>query len=123
MTFGTTLRRERTLKRMPQDELADLSGVSQPTISSWESDTTQPNVGEVKRLAKALSISAATLLDENSAMNVKQTKNEQAIVNQYNYDSERKVWEALDKSRQETIAAQQDVIEALKLALGLQSTI
>ena len=67
MTFGTTLRKQRERQRMPQALLADLSGVTQPTISSWESDLTKPTIDDLKRLAKALEIPAATFFEENPA--------------------------------------------------------
>jgi transcriptional regulator with XRE-family HTH domain len=125
MTFGRILQQERENKRLSQSELSELSGVTQPTLSSWETDRTKPDINDLKRLSKALQIPAATFFEENPSIklvqhNKEQNQQNQAIVNQYNYDSERKIWEELDKSRQETIVAQQDTIEALKLALGLQ---
>lgn len=39
---------------MTQDQLADLCGLSQPRISRWEDEQSEPRASQLKRLAAAL---------------------------------------------------------------------
>lgn len=59
--FGARLRQFRKDKRMTQQELADALGVSNKSISRWESGA-WPDTPTLPTLAKALSISTDTLL-------------------------------------------------------------
>ena len=52
----------REKRRLSQDELAELSGVSRPTISRLESsDDVETTTGTLEKLAKALGVSIRTL--------------------------------------------------------------
>ena len=64
MHIGTTLRQLRIQKRMSQSLLADLVGVSQATISNWESDNCLPNAHEIAWLATTLDVSPAKFLSD-----------------------------------------------------------
>jgi transcriptional regulator with XRE-family HTH domain len=72
MTFGRILQQERENKRLSQSELSELSGVTQPTLSSWETDRTKPDINDLKRLSKALQIPAATFFEENPSVKMVQ---------------------------------------------------
>ena len=54
MSFAWNLRTLRSQKDLTQGELAEKIGVSQKTMSSWETGRTEPNVGEVIKLCEAL---------------------------------------------------------------------
>ena len=62
-TFGERLKKYRQEKRLTQQELADLLGVSNKTISRWESDGGYPDVAMLVPLARALGVTADDLLD------------------------------------------------------------
>ena len=62
--FGVRLRACRREKGMTQQELADAIGVSNKTISRWESDGGYPDVPLLVPLARALGTTVDGLLDE-----------------------------------------------------------
>lgn len=57
MTIKTTLREYRKEKGLSQTELADKIGVSQNTISSWETGRTEPSMRDIKALCNVLDLS------------------------------------------------------------------
>lgn len=52
--LGARLRRLRQLQRVKQDSVARLCGVSQGTVSRWESGAMQPPPAQVRRIFEAL---------------------------------------------------------------------
>ncbi|MGW3545658.1 helix-turn-helix domain-containing protein [Nocardia niigatensis] len=57
------LREYRVAKFLTQEELADLSGVSRPTIARIESGTAKPRPRTVRKLAAALGIEPGNLVE------------------------------------------------------------
>ena len=62
-TFGERLKKYRQEKRLTQQDLADLLGVSNKTVSRWESDGGYPDVSVLVPLARALGVTVDDLLD------------------------------------------------------------
>lgn len=62
VTLGDILRRHRMAAGLTQDQLAQVSGVSQAQISQLEKDRWLPRVDALMALAKALGVPAAALL-------------------------------------------------------------
>ncbi len=60
--FGSYLRSQRKLAQLTLRELSDLAQVSNPYLSQLERGLHQPSVRVIKSLAKALNLSAETLL-------------------------------------------------------------
>ncbi len=60
--FGSYLRSQRKLAQLTLRELSDLANVSNPYLSQLERGLHQPSVRVVKSLARALNLSAETLL-------------------------------------------------------------
>lgn len=60
MNFGPVLRRIRVVRRLKQQALADLVGVTQATVSRWESGDLAPSLDQRRRLIRLLR-STATL--------------------------------------------------------------
>ncbi|WP_419923575.1 helix-turn-helix domain-containing protein [Candidatus Poriferisocius sp.] len=60
--FGNYLRSQRKLAQLTLRELSDLAQVSNPYLSQLERGMHQPSVRVIKSLAKALNLSAETLL-------------------------------------------------------------
>lgn len=79
--MGDLIRNAKTLVRfrgkanLKQDELADLIGVTDQTISKWERGLTEPKMSQVSLLAKALGVDVYTLLEPNSALEKKKRCN------------------------------------------------
>ncbi len=56
-SLGRRICRQRRVKGLSQEELADLIGVSRQTISKWESNSMQPTLENVKLLCSQLGVS------------------------------------------------------------------
>lgn len=68
MTIGQSIKEKRTKCGLTQNDLADQLNVSFQTISKWENDINEPDLGTVKQLAKIFNCSIDDLLagDEES---------------------------------------------------------
>lgn len=60
--FGKNLKRLRTEREMTQPQLARAVGVSNGTVSFWETDKCEPTLGNIVNLCKVLGVSADELL-------------------------------------------------------------
>jgi len=61
-SFGARMRRLRVEKGLTQADIASALGVSEPSVSAWESDRSRPKAGRVDALASLLRISKTQLL-------------------------------------------------------------
>lgn len=64
--FAKNLRKERKRRGMTQIELAGKVGVSQTTVSQWESTEKYPTLDKIYDIANALKISVSALVDASS---------------------------------------------------------
>ena len=64
MTLGEKIREARRKCGLSQEQLADKMSVSRSAIAKWETDKGLPDVGNLKLLARPLSISLDRLLDD-----------------------------------------------------------
>ena len=62
--FGEKIKLYRENKKMTQNEVADILGVSSATISKYESGALEPNIESLKRLSELFEISIDELLNE-----------------------------------------------------------
>ena len=61
--MGTNFRSARKLKKMKVIEAAKLLGVSQPTLSAWESENKSPSIESLKKMADLYEVTTDYLLD------------------------------------------------------------
>ena len=54
MTFGQKIKKLRTESNLTQKDLADKMNVTFQTVSKWENDTNEPDITNIKELAKFL---------------------------------------------------------------------
>ena len=54
MSIGDNIKRLREARNLKQSDLADMLGVSDKTISSWEINRTEPKMGMVEKISIAL---------------------------------------------------------------------
>lgn len=54
MSIGDNIKKWRELRNLKQSELAELLGVSDKTVSSWEINRTEPKMGMVEKISSAL---------------------------------------------------------------------
>lgn len=64
MTFGEKVREARLALNLSQAELAERTGISERSLYTYEQLGTLPRSGNIRKLAAALGVSAAYLLDE-----------------------------------------------------------
>ena len=67
MTLGEKIREARRKCGLSQEQLAEKMSVSRSAIAKWETDKGLPDVGNLKILARLLSVSVDYLLDETEA--------------------------------------------------------
>lgn len=65
MTLGEKIREARRKCGLSQEQLAEKLSVSRSAIAKWETDKGLPDVGNLKVLARLLSVSVDKLLDES----------------------------------------------------------
>ena len=61
-TFGAIVRKRRSDLNLSQSALAEMLGVTHPTVARWEADQTFPKTPELGPLAGALQVSLEVLL-------------------------------------------------------------
>lgn len=67
MTFSDKIKRSREVAHLTQNELAQLVGVSQRTIASYESGGAKARRSTIEKLARALWVSVKFLSDDDCA--------------------------------------------------------
>ncbi len=67
LTTGKFISKKRKEKFLTQEQLAEKLGVSNKTVSKWETGKCMPDYGVVKSLCEELEITAAELLDGKEA--------------------------------------------------------
>lgn len=73
MSVGKNIRKFRKLNKLTQEELANKLGVSDKTISSWEIDRTEPDIGTVQKLAHYFGCDVSDLVGEPEQFCVKES--------------------------------------------------
>lgn len=68
MGYLQQLKALRKKRNLSQQDLAELIGVEQPTIQRWESGNRMPDLDNLSALAKALGVTAGSLLDSGAVM-------------------------------------------------------
>lgn len=63
LTTGRFISRKRKSKNLTQEQLAEILGVSNKTISKWETGKCMPDYAIVKNLCETLEITVAELMD------------------------------------------------------------
>lgn len=81
LTTGKFISKKRKEKNLTQEQLAEKLGVSNKTISKWETGKCMPDYSVVKSLCEELEISVAELMDgeESEEKSVRAYDNEQII--------------------------------------------
>ena len=68
--LGEKIKTYRENKNMTQNEVADILGVKSATISKYESNTLEPNIESIKKLAEIFEISIDKLLKDEEEFNI-----------------------------------------------------
>ncbi len=67
-TFGRRLRETRIRSGMSQSDLEEISGIPKARLSRYENGHVAPSIQTLERLARALGVSEASLLDDERAL-------------------------------------------------------
>ena len=65
MSIGETIKKLRTAKKLTQEELASLLGITSKAVSQWECNRTSPDISQIPALCNFFQISADQLLNIN----------------------------------------------------------
>ena len=68
--LGEKIKTYRENKNMTQNEVADILGVKSATISKYETNTLEPNIESIKKLAEIFEISIDELLKDEEKFNI-----------------------------------------------------
>jgi transcriptional regulator with XRE-family HTH domain len=68
-TIGKKIKKLRNDRKMTQQELADEIGVSESTVSLYESDTRKPSFKALSRIAKVFDVTEAFFLNAEESNN------------------------------------------------------
>ncbi|MFK0524807.1 LexA family protein [Paenibacillus illinoisensis] len=65
MSIGNNIKILRTKYGLSQQDLADIAGVTNKAVSTWESNTKEPRMGAIEKIANHFGIKKSNLIDEN----------------------------------------------------------
>lgn len=68
MTVASNIRRLRSVYDLKQRELADIAGVTDRAVSSWETGVTEPRMGHVQRLSDYFGIPKSAIIEEGGML-------------------------------------------------------
>lgn len=87
MTIGDNIKSYRNANGMLQEHLAKALGVSKQTVSSWETNRTEPNIGTIEVLARIFGCSKLDLIGPDYMATLQdkheRTKQEEIILEAY----------------------------------------
>lgn len=83
MNIGRTIRELRTQKGMEQQELAALLHVSNRTVSSWETNRTEPKMEMIEAICQALECSKSDFLESSTDYVITLSDKEKILIENY----------------------------------------
>ena len=67
MSVGTQIMYNRKLKKLTQEDLGDLLGVSYMTIRRWETGKSSPDISELQKISQVLGVPINELLGNDTS--------------------------------------------------------
>lgn len=101
MTFGEKLKKARLVLNLSQSEVAELTGISERSIYTYEQNGTMPRSGNVRKLSEALNVSVSYLLDEEETDTKKNADRDIFIANaknEFGYKGAREATDILSRA-------------------------
>ena len=84
MTFGEKLKKARLALNLSQSEVAEITGISERSIYTYEQTGVLPRSSNIRKLAEALNVSVGYLLDEEETDTAKNIDQDIFIANAKN---------------------------------------
>ena len=111
MTLGENIRSLREHAGISQKEFGELFGKSDSTVSMWESDSTEPKIGIIEKMAEIFSLKKSDILEDKLPANAIRARSSGHKVTAPLYGTigagwERGAWEIVDD-----ISIPEDVLE------------
>lgn len=127
MTLGNKLAQLRAACELTQEQLAEKLGVEAQVVADWESDSAEPHLAELRKLATALSVSLDDLMNLEDEVEVEKAEEpaaapvEEAPVVAEAPAEEKPVEEAPVAVKQETIISERVVVvpPTVEVAIGV----
>ena len=116
MNIGRTIRELRMQKGMEQQELAALLHVSNRTVSSWETNRTEPKMDMIEAICKALECSKSDFLESSTDYVLTLSDKEKILIENY-----RKA-DAFDKTAVDRILKYAELIERMQNGKSEETT-
>ena len=66
MSIGENIRALREAKNMSQKELAEVAGVTDKAVSTWELNISVPRMGAIQKIADYFKVSKSRIIEEKS---------------------------------------------------------
>lgn len=101
MKFGEKIRSLRLAMNLSQSELAEITGISERSLYTYEQTDTLPRSGNIRKLADALHVSVVYLLDEEETDTKKDIDHDIFIANaknEYGYKGAKEATEILSRA-------------------------
>ena len=71
MSIGNKIEDLRKKKKMSQEKLADLLGISRQTLSNYENDITSPDLNQSKKICEIFDVSLDELIGNDNTISSK----------------------------------------------------
>lgn len=65
MGISENIKKLRERYNLTQDELADIAGVTNKAVSTWETGAKEPRMGPIERIAKHFGIKKSNLIEDD----------------------------------------------------------
>ncbi len=101
MTFGEKLKNARLALNLSQSEVAEMTGISERSLYTYEQTGTLPRSGNIRKLAEALNVSVGYLLDEDETDTKKDIDHDIFIANaknEYGYKGAKEAADVLSRA-------------------------
>ena len=82
MSIGNKIENLRKKKKMSQEKLADLLGISRQTLSNYENDITSPDLNQSKKICEIFDVSLDELIGNDSTISSKLSNTERLVKKQ-----------------------------------------
>lgn len=114
--IGNNIKRIRTARGMRQSDMADKLNVSSKTVSSWEVNRTEPNMGMIEQIAKVLNCSKSDLIGDDGVTETYYTNPETARLAQELFETPgmRILFDAARDSDPKDLQMAADLLKRLK---------
>jgi transcriptional regulator with XRE-family HTH domain len=82
MSIGENIKKLREVYNLSQKDIAEIAGVTNKAVSSWETEDKKPKIGTIEKIAYRFGLKKSNLIEEDGLNNIESlsfgSKNEQS---------------------------------------------